>query len=165
MARRLSVLLGLFFLFSISARAQSGPSLFAGYSYERLGTSPGRNLNGLELAGQYKFVNFFGLVADFDAHFGGPSEPDARTVHLMAGPQISFPSRVSPFFHVLGGIGHVDLNGSSNTSFATAIGGGIEMRVAPLVSWRIIQGDDVITRYFGVVQHSARISTGLVFRF
>jgi hypothetical protein len=165
MARRLSFLLGLLFLCSISAWAQSGASLFGGYSYERLDSSPGRNLNGLEFTGQYKFVNFLGIAADLDAHFGNPSEPDARTVHFMVGPQISFPSRVSPFFHVLGGLGHVDLNGSSNTSFATAIGAGIDMRVAPLISWRIIQGDDVITRYFGVIQHNARLSTGLVFRF
>jgi hypothetical protein len=39
MARRLLILLGLFFLFSISARAQSF-DLFGGYSYERFGGSP-----------------------------------------------------------------------------------------------------------------------------
>ena len=106
MARRLLILLGLFFLFSISARAQS-VDLFGGYSYERFGASPGRNLNGVEITGQYKFTNWLGLAADMDGHFGLPSQPDARTLDFMVGPQISFPARISPFVHALAGIGHV----------------------------------------------------------
>jgi hypothetical protein len=164
MARRLLILLGLFFVFSISARAQ-GIDLFGGYSYERVGGSPGRNLNGVEITAQYKFMDWLGLAADVDGHFGLPSQPDGRTLHVMAGPQISFPARISPFLHVLAGIGHVSNNGISDTSFAGAIGGGIDMRIAPLISWRIIQGDDIITHHFGGVQHNVRVSTGLVFRF
>jgi hypothetical protein len=164
MARRLLILLGLFFLFSISARAQS-IDVFGGYSYERFGGSPERNLHGVEITGQYKFRNWLGIAADMDAHFGLPSRPDARILQFMAGPQISFPARISPFFHVLAGIGHARANGFSDTSFAGAIGAGIDMRIVPLVSWRIIQGDEIVTHHFGGVQHSARVSTGLVFRF
>jgi len=164
MARRLLFLLGMYILFSISARAQ-GIELFGGYSFERVGTSPARNLNGVEITGQFKFADWFGVAADVDGHFGLPSQPDGRTVHFMAGPQVSFPARISPFFHVLGGVGHLYNNGSRDTSFAGAIGGGIDMRIAPLISWRIIQGDDIVTNHFGGVQHSARVSTGIVFRF
>jgi hypothetical protein len=164
MARRLLLLLGVFFLFSISAKAQT-IGLFGGYTYERLGTSPARNLNGVELAGQYKFASWLSAVADFDGHFGLPSGLDGRTLHFMAGPEISLPGRISPFIHVLGGIGHVYDNGFSSTSFASAFGGGVDWRIAPLLSWRVIQGDDIITHYSGGVQHSARISTGLIIRF
>src|SRR5579863_8398516 len=164
MVRRLFTLLVFFLLFSISARAQ-GFDLFGGYSYERLNSSPGRNLSGVEITGQYKFANWFGVAADVDGHFGLPSRPDARTLGLMVGPQLSFPARLSPFVHVLAGVGHISTNGITDTSFEAAIGGGIDMHIAPLISWRIIQGDDVITRYFGGVQHNARVSTGLVFRF
>jgi|HubBroStandDraft_4_1064222.scaffolds.fasta_scaffold41239_1 hypothetical protein len=164
MARRLLMLLGLFSLFSISAKAQ-GIDLFGGYSYERLGTSPARNLSGVEITGQFKFTNWLGIAADMDGHFGLPSKLDGRTLHFMAGPQFSFPARISPFFHVLAGVGHVSDNGISSTSFAGAFGGGIDLHIAPLISWRIIQGDDIVTKYFGGVQHSARVSTGLVFRF
>ena len=164
MARRLLILLGFFFLFSISARAQ-GIDLFGGYSYERLNSSPARNLSGVEITGLFKFTNWLGVAADVDGHFGLPSQPDARTLHFMVGPQISFPTRISPFFHVLAGVGHVSDNGISSTSFAGAFGGGIDLHIAPLISWRIIQGDDIVTKYFGGVQHSARVSTGLVFRF
>jgi hypothetical protein len=164
MARRLLILLGLFFVFSISARAQS-IDLFGGYSYERFGVSPGRNLNGVEITGQYKFRSWLGLAADMDGHFGLPSQPDARTLDFMVGPQISFPARISPFVHALAGIGHARTNGIGDTSFAGAIGAGIDMHILPFVSWRIIQADDLITHHYGGVQHNARISTGLVFRF
>jgi hypothetical protein len=164
MARRLLILLGFFSLFSISARAQ-GIDLFGGYTYERLGTSPARNLNGVEITAQYKLTDWFGLAADVDGHFGLPSQPDGRTLHFMAGPQISFPARISPFVHVLVGVGHVYDNGASSTSFAGAIGGGIDMHIAPLISWRIIQGDDIVTNHFGGRQNSARVSTGIVLRF
>ena len=164
MVRRMLILLGLFFLFSISARAQ-GIDLFGGFSYERLGSSPGRNLGGIEFTGQYKFRDWFGIDADLDGHFSLPSEPYGRTLHAMVGTQFSFPTRISPFVHILAGIGHASSNGFGDTSVAGAIGGGIDLHIGPLVSWRIVQGDDIITHYFGGVQHSPRISTGLVFRF
>ena len=164
MARKLLILVGLFFAFSISARAQ-GIDLFGGYSYERLGTSPGRNLNGVEITGQYKFTNWLGAAADLDAHFGLPSQPDGRTLQFMVGPQLSFPARISPFVHALVGVGHLSDNGIESTSFAGAVGGGIDMRIAPAISWRIIQLDDVLTHHFGGIQHNARASTGLVIRF
>jgi len=165
MARKLSLLLGVVFLFSISAQAQDHADVFGGYSYERLGGSSGANLNGLEITGQYKFARWIGLAADFDGHFGSPDQIDTKQVNFMVGPQISFPARVSPFFHILGGIGHLRVDGSADTSFATAIGGGIDMRLGPVVSWRMFQADDVVTRFFGGTQNNTRISTGLVFRF
>jgi hypothetical protein len=39
------------------------------------------------------------------------------------------------------------------------------MRLALMFSKRFIQIDDVATRFFGLAQNSARISTGRVFRF
>ncbi|HEY2645394.1 MAG TPA: outer membrane beta-barrel protein [Candidatus Acidoferrales bacterium] len=164
MARRLSLLLGLLFLFSISASAQ-GPSIFGGYSYERLGTSPGRNLNGVEIEAQYGFTNWFRVNADLDAHFGLPSHADGRTLHFMAGPEIALPGRWSPFVHAMAGFGHIYDNGFSGTSFAGALGGGVDYRVAPLFSWRVIQADDVVTNFFGGTQHSVRLSTGFVIHF
>jgi hypothetical protein len=164
LVRRLLFLLGLFFIFSISGQAQ-GLSLFGGFSYEHLDVSPGRNLGGLEIEPEFKLARWFGAVADFDAHFGLPSSPDARTIHFMVGPQISFPGRISPFVHALAGFGHVALNGIADNSFAGAFGGGVDVRVAPLISWRAIQVDDLVTNHFGGVQHNARVSTGLVFRF
>ncbi|MGH9678651.1 MAG: hypothetical protein ACRD4Y_01745 [Candidatus Acidiferrales bacterium] len=164
MLRRLSILLGLIFLVSLSARAQDRVELFGGYSFERYGGAPARNLNGWEISGNYKLASFVVIVGDVDAHYGLPSSPDARTLHFLVGPQLSLPGRISPFFHVLGGIGHIR-SGGGDTSFAGAIGGGVDFSLLPVVSWRVIQADDVVTRFFGGTQHNLRLSTGLVFRF
>jgi hypothetical protein len=53
----------------------------------------------------------------------------------------------------------------SDTSFAAAIGGGIDTQIAGLFSWRIIQGDWIHTSLFGRDQNSGRLSTGIVIRF
>jgi len=164
MARKMLILLGLFFLISVSARAQN-IALYGGYTFERLGTSPARNLNGVEIAAHYTLMNWLRVSADLDGHFGLPSSPDARTFHFMAGPEISLPMRISPFVHALAGFGSVHLNGDTSSSYAAALGGGVDMRVAPLFSWRVIQVDDVVTHFFGGLQHSPRISTGFLIRF
>src|ERR1700737_4278473 len=116
MARKMSFLLGLIFFMSLTARAQDKMELFGGYSFERFSTSPSRNLNGWEVSGQYKFANWLGGVADLDAHYGAPSRIDHRTLSLMAGPQVSSPARISPFLHILVGVGHIRLGGSSDSS-------------------------------------------------
>lgn len=164
MVRTLSMLLGFIFLISLTAQAQDHAEIFGGYTFERYGGTPGRNLNGWEIEGKYKVAPWLGLAADMDGHYGLPSQPDARTLHFMVGPQITFPGRISPYLHVLGGVGHHQGNGSQ-TSFAGAVGGGIDLRVAPLFSWRMVQADDVMTRFSGTTQHSLRLSTGLVIRF
>jgi hypothetical protein len=166
MFRRLAILLALVFLISISARAQDRIQLFGGYSFERYGATPKRHLSGWELSGYYKLAPWVGITADLDAHYGLPSSLDARTLHLMAGPQftIPFPGRFSPFVHVLGGLGHVRA-GEARTSVAGAIGGGVDLPLAPLISWRVIQADYLITRFFNGTQNNIRISSGLVVRF
>ncbi|MBZ5642107.1 MAG: hypothetical protein LAO19_05060 [Acidobacteriia bacterium] len=164
MVRRFSPLLGLILLISISARAQDRVELFGGYSFEHYAGTPGRNLNGWEITGKYKLAPWAGIAADLDGQYGLPSQPQARTLHFLVGPQISFPGRISPYIHALGGFGHFQGNGGQ-TSFAAAVGGGVDWRIAPLLSWRMIQADDVVTRFFGGTQHSLRLSTGVVLRF
>jgi hypothetical protein len=164
MARKLSFLLGLIFFISVAARAQDKLEVFGGYSLERFSASPSRNLSGWEASGQYKFSNWLGGVADLDAHYGSPSNLDFRTLSFMVGPQVCFPGRISPFVHALVGLGHIRA-GSTDSSFSTAIGGGVDMRIAPRLSWRILQADAVVTRFFGGTQHNARISTGIIFHF
>jgi len=168
MLRKLSVLLGLFFLISLSAHAQGisdKVELFGGYSYMRFDSSPQVNLNGWELSGQYKFTNWLGGVADLGGDYGSLGGINASVHTFLFGPQISWPSRVSPFAHVLIGGAHFSAGGLTDTSFSSAIGGGIDTKIAHGVSWRIIQGDYFLTRFLGSTQNNARISTGIVFRF
>jgi hypothetical protein len=175
MIRRLSLLLGLVVLGSLlplTAGAQDKFELFGGYSYMRVDATPafnpgssGFNLNGWELAGQYKFMDWLGGVADFDGHYGSPSGVSTSINTFLFGPQVSWPTRVSPFAHILIGGAHVSTGPFSDTSFAVAIGGGIDTRLVHGIYWRIIEGDYLPTRFFGNTQNNARLSTGIVLKF
>jgi len=53
---------------------------------------------------------------------------------------------------------------ASDTSFGTAIGGGLDYKLIKGVAWRF-QGDALHTHLFGAGQNNLRLSTGLVLRF
>ena len=170
MLRRLSLLAGLVLLVSLvplTTHAQDKGEFFGGYSYMRVDNSPSFNLNGWELAGQYKFTDWLGAAADFDGHYGSPFGVSTSVHTFLFGPQVSWPGRVSPFAHILLGGGHVSAGsgGGSDTSFAMAIGGGIDTRLTHGIYWRVIEGDYLPTHFFGTTQNNARLSTGIVFKF
>lgn len=164
MLRRIALLAGLFCLASFAARAQGlgdKVELFGGYSYMHVDNSPSFSTNGWELAGNYKFTDWLGGVADFDGHYGS-----GDSIHtFLFGPQVSWPARVSPFAHVLLGGGHVDAGPFSDSSFSLALGGGIDTEVVPHFYWRVFEADYLQTNFFGVRQDNARISTGIVIHF
>jgi len=168
MVRKLSLLLGLILLVSLTAHAQDDDKiqLFGGYSFMHNDNRPDGNLNGWELSGQYKFSSWLGVVADFDGHYGSPQGPSTSKYNYLFGPQVSFPARVSPFFHVLVGGSHQHSDGvGSDSSFAAAIGGGIDTKISGPFYWRIIQGDWIHTSLFGGGQNNGRLSTGIVIKF
>lgn len=175
MVRKFSSLFGLLaalVVVSPPAHAQLADKLeiFGGYAYERFNPNgvSSTNLNGWEASAQYKFAPWIGGVADFGGEYGTVAGVSSSSVtSFLFGPQVSFPARVSPFAHVLLGGAHFSFGhgGPSDTAFASAIGVGIDARVAHGVSWRVIQGDWVHTSFFGNGQNNARISTGIVFRF
>jgi len=76
--------------------------------------------------------------------------------------------RVRPFAHALFGGAHVKLNwtgfSSTDTTFAIALGGGFDYRLAGPIQWRF-QGDYLQTRFFSGTQNNARFSTGIVLAF
>jgi hypothetical protein len=134
-----------------------------------------------------KVLPFIGLVADFSGHYG--SVPLAvnpactaviggaclglsasTNIHsFLFGPRISVSmGKVRPFAHALIGASHMSesasLLSSSDTSFAYALGGGIDYRLIPLISWRV-QGDLLQTRFFSNTQNNVRISTGIAVHF
>jgi hypothetical protein len=164
--RKLSLVVGLFFLASLSAQAQDKAEVFGGYSYMRFHNSPSGNLNGWEVAGQYKFTDWLGGVADFDGHYGSLGGISTSTYTYLFGPQISWPTRVSPFGHLLLGGAHISAAGSGNSSFSMALGGGIDTRIFhDQFYWRVIQGDYLVTQFRSGSQNNFRFSTGIVIRF
>lgn len=175
-----------------TCRAQDKIQLFAGYSYVR-GTvqvtpnSPLQpcppncapvtqhvNLNGWEFSGTYKANAILGVVGDFSGNYGTLNGGSTHLQTYLFGPQVAFPARISPFGHVLFGLAHETVGNfntaaffspGSDTAFASAFGGGIDMKAAPFLSLRLIQADYLRTRFFGHTQNQPRISAGVVLHF
>jgi hypothetical protein len=165
MVRKMGLLLAILIVASLSARAQDKVEVFGGYSYMRFRSSPDLNLNGWEVSGQYKFTDWLGGVADLDGHYGSPGGVGTSVYTYLFGPQVSLPSRVSPFAHVLLGGAHISAAGFGNSSFSMAIGGGIDTKLIKGIRWRIIQGDYLMTSLGSHTQNNGRLSTGIVLRF
>ena len=189
-----------------SCKAQDKVELFGGYSYFRASIRVGEatpvgpgilcpptcntsmttrhaNLNGWELSGQYKLLPFLGAAADFNGNYGTLDGAGTRVHTFLFGPQLSLPTKVSPFVHALFGVakesqdtipiacvqvtpvcpGRFSLG--SDTSSATAIGAGFDIKLAPLVKLRLIQLDYLRTQLHGATQNQPRASAGIVFHF
>ena len=165
-----------------SAQVPSG-NVFFGYSYynTNLSSIDRANTNGWNASLEGKFLPWVGVVADFDGHYGSqnfsrfceailncsPALHANFTEHnYLFGPRVSVSvAKVRPFVEALFGAGHVHVNGiTSDTSFATAFGGGLDYKLFPLLAWRV-QGDYVHTHFFDVTQNNVRLSTGIVVHF
>src|SRR5437667_1676512 len=109
------------------------------------------NFNGWEGSLEGKFLPWIGIVADLSQRYGSqqfavlcavPTNPacppspqtvNARTSNYLFGPRISVSAgKFTPFAHALVGVGHIsDTHAASNsdTSLATAIGGGLDYKL------------------------------------
>jgi hypothetical protein len=168
MFRKIFPAFAFFLLASLSAQAQDDKvEVFGGYSYLHFHNSPSVSLNGWEASAQYKFTDWLGGVADFDGHYGSLHGAGTSTYTYLFGPQLSYPARVSPFGHLLLGGAHLGVGGFGSSSFAMALGGGIDTKIHPEreIYWRIFQGDYLLTEFGGNAQNNFRFSTGILFRF
>ena len=133
------------------------------------------NLNGWEASVAFKFIGPLAFATDFS---GTNSSFHGANTHLqtyLAGPQLRFPGPISPFVHALFGAAHEAIGsstsggfaygGTTQNSFATALGGGLDLKVLPFISLRPIQFDYLMTDFNSTHQHQPRVSAGLVLRF
>jgi hypothetical protein len=175
-----------------SAQVPTSGNLFFGYSFQNASASAFSlsgvsrpDMNGWRASLEGKIFPWVGMVADFTGQYGSQSFTAATpgglvrvsaTGHehdVLFGPRVSVPAgRLRPFAEFMVGVSRITTGGSayapgsgpSNTSFATAFGGGLDYRLARPVAWRF-QGDYVQTRFFGTTQSNVRLSTGIVLRF
>jgi hypothetical protein len=164
MLRKLSLMIALCFLASVSAHAQSF-DVSGGYSYLRFRGSPAGNFNGWGVGAQYKFRSWLGAVVDIGDDYGSPTGVSSSVRTFLFGPQVSFPARISPFAHVLLGAGHFSQGSFGDTSLSEGYGAGIDAKILPSISWRVFQGDVIHTHFFGTTQNDLRLSTGIVIHF
>lgn len=167
-------------LLSAAAAAQvPGGNVYVGYSYLRASLPTGdTNLNGWNGSVEVKVLPFIGLVGDFSGNYGSqtvlgafflPVNASISQHNFLFGPRASFTiAKFRPFVHALIGASHISESATgfsdSSTSFADALGGGIDYHLIPLISWRL-QIDDLQTRFFNARQDDFRVSTGIVVHF
>src|SRR6266576_1939408 len=187
------LILSKFFTFALAAlglttscKAQDKVQVYGGYSYLRASIEVGifppagpppinitqhANLNGWEFSGQYKFLPFLGAVADFNGNYGTLNGSSVREHTFLFGPQVSLPAQVSPFAHALFGVAResqdIPVVGTSgaDTSFATALGAGIDAKLVPFVKLRLVQFECLWTQLHGATQNQPRVSAGVVIYF
>jgi hypothetical protein len=160
---RLAVISAVFLMLTLSAAAQvpTSGNIFFGYSYNRAnfgGTS--LNFNGWNGSLEGKVLPWVGIVADVSGHYGS-----GDSVHsVVFGPRISASfGPLRPFAHAMLGVSHFGGN-ATDTSFADALGGGVDYRLMKVLGWRV-QLDALQTRFFGGSQDDFRFSTGIVLNF
>jgi hypothetical protein len=181
-------------LLSVRAVAQEAPrvEVFGGYqlvdSYGDQGETGSTSfvLNGWNASLSGYYSRYFGLTVDLAGSYATPTVvfPPvggiAVSTHLYTftgGPviRIANPTRYQPFIHALFGEAHVLGSASiaraggsvsgSNNGFAVALGGGLDIKVAPLIAIRPVQVDFLQTHVGGSTENNVRYSAGVVLRF
>jgi outer membrane receptor protein involved in Fe transport len=185
MARMAAIFFALSLLAApVVAQIPTSGNVFFGYSYDNTNFSNiGRaNLNGFEGSLEGKIFPGIGIVADFSTSYGsqifntgagtcaiGATCTGKENLHLyqaLFGPRFSASlGKYRPFAEFEFGLAHLTAGApASDSSFATALGGGLDYRIIRPIAWRF-QGDYVSTHLFGTYQNGVRLSTGIVIRF
>jgi hypothetical protein len=181
------------FLFAIPSHAQS-IELFGGYSFVRpqvtysqtpqgacvitgcvtTTTTQNLNFNGWEVGGAFKVLGPLALAADYSDTSGSFQGAHTHLRTYLVGPQLRFPGPISPFAHFLVGgahesttaiVGPITTFSPTQNGFATALGGGLDLKLLPLLSVRPIQIDYLLTHFNSKTQNQFRYSVGIVVRF
>ncbi len=171
-----------------NAQVPTSGNIYLGYSFENTdwsglnSTLKRPNLHGWEGSLEGKVFPHVGIVTDFSQHYGSqrftqftPNGPLATNVtghgwEILFGPRLSIPvGNFTPFAEAMFGVGHISNGGSglpstTNTSFATALGGGIDFKLIRPLAVRV-EGDYLQTRFYSTRQDALRLSTGVVLRF
>jgi opacity protein-like surface antigen len=183
--KRFVCLLGVLFLFSVTAKAQETPKVdvFAGYSYVRANPAtsgaPSFNLHGGSASLAWNANNWLGIVGDFGGYHTGEisgASVDATTYTYLFGPRVSYRKhdRFTPFGQILFGGAHQSVSAggvsTSDNAFAMSLGGGVDAKLTDRFSWRVGQVEYVLTRFPEATasaenQHNLRVSTGIVVHF
>jgi hypothetical protein len=160
------------------------------------------SFNGFEVSGVANISRYVGLKGDFSGAYrkqnfsvATGAGTTANTISLrtrnslynvLGGVQFkdnSTETRVKPFAHILGGIGHArtkvtDVTCSnptvascanladdfSDTGLAGAFGGGLDIKLSNKVDLRAFQVDYNPIRISGSIDHNVRFGVGLVFK-
>jgi opacity protein-like surface antigen len=165
---------------------------FAGYSFHSadintLTIDPHRTeQQGVNVEYVRNLNRRLGVVGDISAHFkrssrpitGGTFESRRDQYYLLGGLQFKAPNKssITPFVHALAGASlfrgfTTNRTAAGNvftfddaTSFALALGGGLDVRVNDRIAIRMFQADYVPTFFGPGRQDNIRLSVGIIFK-
>jgi len=148
-----------------SAQLPTKGNVFFGYSYNRaeIVSNDAVNLNGWNASLEGNFLPWIGIVGDLGGTYGS----HVGEHNYLFGPRASLRvGKYRPFAELLVGAAHINVgNGAAtDTSFANAVGGGLDYQIFGPVSWRG-QLDWIHTRFFSNGQNDVRFSTGIAVHF
>lgn len=180
--RRFVLAAAALFLISVTAQAQEEyPRLeiFGGYAYFNSDQFDQQreslNVPAFIVSAAGNVTKNFGLVGEINGNYGdvtipnpGPTREFATNTYLfLFGPRLTARrTGVNAFGHVLlgGARTKVDTLGSE-TDFAMAVGGGLDINASKDIGVRLFQADYVPIFASERTAHNFRISFGVVFRF
>ena len=150
---------------------------------------PGANLGGFDVQGSYWFSTRLGVTANVRGYYGTSGVvPNPYGIHgpfvfehlFLGGPSIRGPKNehAALTFHALFGGSYGIFNSAvdqgltgpnlglfnNGVTFATALGGSLDLNRSPRLSVRL-SPDYLLTRFGGVSQNEFAISVGLLYRF
>jgi len=173
--RKLILCIAIFALAGAACAQQEASKfdLFGGYSYfngSTSGVADRFSLNGWNVQGTYNVNRWLGATADIGGYYGSPFHVSTHDYTFLFGPTFTVrASHVTPYVHALFGVDrfHVNVIGASGTdsAFAMAVGGGLDVPIKPKFAIRVAQVDWLRTNHFSAAQNNVRLSTGVVFRF
>ena len=162
-------------LFLLPSASAQRAELFGGYQYFRLNTDVSGvdsvNLNGWNAAVSGFFNSYLGATADFSGAYGSPFSVDTKIYTFMFGPVVRLknPTPLVPYAHALFGGAHGSVSAlgisDSDTNFSWAVGGGVDLKFAPALSFRLAQVDWLRIHNSGDSINNFRYSAGFVLRF
>jgi opacity protein-like surface antigen len=173
------------------AQQFQGVEFYGGYSYLKenlssthspfyLSPTPFGNsfsLNGWQASITENATDWLGLTQEFGGAYGTERLQGLNNhfnmFSILSGPRFSYPrlKGVTPFAHALFGYDQmtVSLPGTSlsvrSSSYAMALGGGMDVKLSRRLALRLFQADYYMTRDFGSTQNNLRFSAGIVFGF
>ena len=132
--------------------------------------------NGFEAEFNQNVTRHIGIVTSFsgtyktsgylDRRSGRTFDASVQRYDLLAGPRYNWrPNGVTPFVHALFGISHVradfDDRTRSDTAFAMAFGGGLDVHAGEHLDVRVVQVDYLPTFFNSSRQDNLRASAGV----
>jgi len=163
----------LLIIFPTFVSAQEVPKVetFGGYSWA------GGNFHGWNASVTGNVNKWFGISADFSGHYGNELDGSLRinkNAHsFLFGPRFSrHGKRLTPFAYALFGATRFEESAvvigqklsASDTGFASAFGGGLDLNINKRVAIRTFQIDYFRPNFFGEAHNRGRIAFGVVLK-